>query len=160
MNEPTPTGGLREQRVADDHGVRGTGRARAGSARCSTDCWSRCPTGGAALLLRGDPGIGKTSMLDYVARRARAGDLAVSKPPCGVSRPAPVRVLRAHGVESEAVLPYTVLADLLLPLRPHFADLPSSQRRALETCFALVDADEPNPYAVCAGSLGVLAAAG
>ncbi|MFJ2829781.1 AAA family ATPase [Streptomyces sp. NPDC087263] len=159
MNEPTPTGGLREQRIADDHGVRvPVGRKR--ECALLDGLLESLPDRGAALLLRGDPGIGKTNLLDYVARRARAGDQAVSKPSCGASRQAPVRVLRAHGVESEAVLPYAVLADLLLPLRPHFADLPSSQRRALETCFALVDADEPNPYAVCAGTLHVLAAAG
>ncbi|MFC9843393.1 AAA family ATPase [Streptomyces sp. NPDC060223] len=159
MDEPTLTGGLREQRVADDRGVR-VPVGRENECALLDGLLESLPDRGAALLLRGDPGIGKTDMLDHVARRALAGDLAVPNSPCGASRQAAVRVLRAHGVESESVLPYTVLADLLLPLRRHFAGLPSSQRRALETCFALVDADGPNPYAVCAGTLGVLAAAG
>ncbi|MGW6058060.1 AAA family ATPase [Streptomyces sp. NPDC055189] len=101
------------------------------------------PDRGAALLLSGDPGIGKTTMLDYVEGRSRT------------------TVLRSRGLESEAVLPYIVLADLLLPLRRYFAELPPSQRRALEASLALADATaEPNPYAVCAGALGVLAIAG
>ncbi|MEU1183843.1 AAA family ATPase [Streptomyces sp. NPDC005820] len=100
------------------------------------------PDRGAALLLCGDPGIGKSMLLEYAAQRGRA------------------QVLRARGVESEAVLPYAVLAEVLLPLRKHFAELPASQRRALEACFALSDATGPDLYAVCAGALGVLAAAG
>ncbi|MHB9757343.1 helix-turn-helix transcriptional regulator [Streptomyces sp. BYX5S] len=104
------------------------------------------PDRGAALLLRGEPGIGKSTLLDDAAARAATG--------CGT------RVLRARGVESEAVLPYTVLADLLLPLRAFFKEVPPAQCRALEGCLALADVAAPNPYAVCAGALGVFAAAG
>ncbi|MBM2614005.1 AAA family ATPase [Actinoplanes sp. LDG1-06] len=96
---------------------------------------------GAALMLWGDPGVDKTTLLDYTA--ARAGG----------------PVLRARGVESEAVLPYATLADLLVPLRRHFRDIPAVQREALEGCLALADNDAPNPYAVCAAALNVLAAA-
>ncbi|MEV2227894.1 AAA family ATPase [Streptomyces phaeochromogenes] len=97
---------------------------------------------GAALLLWGDTGIGKSMMLDHVARSSVA------------------ELLRTRGVESEAVLPYTVLADLLLPLRRYFTEVPTAQCRALEGCLALADVVDVNPYAVCAGALGVLAAAG
>ncbi|WP_405864104.1 AAA family ATPase [Streptomyces sp. NBC_00005] len=96
---------------------------------------------GAALLLRGDPGIGKSMLLDYVAGRASA------------------RVLRARGIESEADLPYAVLAELLLPLREYLSAIPAAQCGALEGCLALTDVGDQNPYAVCAGALGVLAAA-
>ncbi|WP_405926673.1 LuxR C-terminal-related transcriptional regulator [Streptomyces sp. NBC_00035] len=193
MNEPTLRGGLREEWVADGYGVRvPVGRER--ECALLDGLLDSLPDRGAALLLRGDPGIGKTNMLDYVAWRAHGRNLpergggagAVRAQPerwsesepvrarpergiesepiraqhaCGAVSQA-IRVLRTRGVESEAVLPYTVLADLLLPLRSHFAELPSTQRRALETCFALMEADEPNPYAVCVGTLGVLAAAG
>lgn len=105
------------------------------------------PDRGAALLLCGEPGIGKSTLLDYVAGRAGARVLRS-------------RVLRARGIESEAALPYTVLADLLLPLRKYFAEVPVAQCSALEGCLALADVTDPNPYAVCAGALGVLAAAG
>lgn len=100
------------------------------------------PGRGAALLLGGDPGIGRSTLLDYAATRSRA------------------RVLRTRGVEAEVVLPYSVLGDLLLPLRTYFAALPPCQGRALEASLALADASaEPNPYAVCAATLGVLTAA-
>ncbi|MFJ8105892.1 AAA family ATPase [Streptomyces sp. NPDC096132] len=100
------------------------------------------PDRGAALLLPGDPGIGKSALLEHTARRSHA------------------RVLQARGVESEAILPYAVLAEVLLPLREHFVELPAPQRRVLEACFGLSEATGPDPYAVCAGALGVLAAAG
>ncbi|MCQ4213796.1 AAA family ATPase [Streptomyces longispororuber] len=143
MGEPTRPGGPRGASTADHRASRAqspVGR----DAECAllVGLLQSLSDRGAALLVLGDPGIGKSTLLDYVAGCARH------------------RILRARGVESEAVLPYTVLADLLLPLRPYFAELPSIQRRALETCFALVEADEPNPYAVCAATLGVLAAAG
>ncbi|WP_250037737.1 AAA family ATPase [Paractinoplanes maris] len=96
---------------------------------------------GTALLLWGDPGVGKTTLLDHVARRAGT------------------RVLRARGVESEAVLPYATLADLLIPLRAHFGALPAVRRDALEGALALSD-KEAFPYAVCTAALAVLAAAG
>jgi DNA-binding CsgD family transcriptional regulator len=57
------------------------------------------------------------------------------------------------------VLPYAALADLLIPLRGHFAELPAVQRDALAGSLALADTDTPNPYAVCAAALNVLAAA-
>lgn len=101
------------------------------------------PQRGGALLLSGEPGIGKTTVLRHAAARCRD-----------------TRVLWARGVESEAVLPYAVLADVLLPLRRHFGELPPAQRRAVEGCLTLADVAEPNQYAVCAGALGVLAAAG
>ena len=49
------------------------------------------------LVIRGDPGIGKTALLDYAARRADA-----AAGPDGVG----MRVIRVCGVESEAELPF------------------------------------------------------
>ncbi|MDX2649539.1 AAA family ATPase [Streptomyces sp. PA03-1a] len=121
-------------------GLRLFGRAR---ERAELDgLLAGLPERGGAVLLTGEPGVGKSELLAYAAR-GHAG-----------------RVLRARGVESEAVLPYSVLADVLLPLRAHFAELPPPQRRALEGCLALSEPAEPTLYAVCSGALGVLAAAG
>ncbi|WP_435859518.1 AAA family ATPase, partial [Streptomyces neyagawaensis] len=109
--------------------------------------------GGAALLLWGEPGIGKTALLDYAAERAAAG----------TSGSAPVTLLRARGIETETVLPFATLGDLLMPYSSLFRELPGAQRAALESCLALGGdpADPPgNPYAACMGALNVLAALG
>ena len=55
---------------------------------------------GAALLLEGEPGIGKTALMD--AATSRAGGM---------------RVLRADGYEAESNIPYAPLQRLLIPLR-------------------------------------------
>jgi DNA-binding CsgD family transcriptional regulator len=96
------------------------------------------PRGG-ALVLTGEPGIGKTALLDYAAD-AVSSDI----------------VLRTRGVESETVLPFAALADVLLPLRGHLASLPNAQRVALEVCLALSVGPMPDTYAVCAGALSLL----
>ena len=54
---------------------------------------------GGALLLRGEPGIGKSELLGYAAGRA-----------------ADYRVLKATGVESETELPFSGLAELCNPV--------------------------------------------
>ena len=66
---------------------------------------------------------------------------------------------RARGEESEAVLAFATLADLLRPLREKFAELPQAQRQALEVCLALSSGPAAGPLAACAGALGVLASA-
>jgi DNA-binding CsgD family transcriptional regulator len=96
--------------------------------------------GGAALVV-GDAGVGRTALLEDVARTAP-------------------RTLWVRGVDAEVALPYAAVADLLLPLRRHFARLPAVQRDALQVAMALASGPTPNPLAVCAGALGVLSAAG
>ena len=63
-------------------------------------------------------------------------------------------------MEAETVLPFAAAADLLTPLRAYFPAVPPSQRRALEVALALADGPPPSTLAICAGALGVLAAAG
>ena len=98
--------------------------------------------GGASGVVLGEPGIGKTALLREVARHYRD------------------RVCWVRGDESEAVLPFAAAADLLTPFRSVLGSLPCAQRQALEVALALADGPPPNPLAVCAGALGVLAAAG
>jgi ATP/maltotriose-dependent transcriptional regulator MalT len=102
-------------------------------------------TGGAGQIV-GEAGIGKTSLLSQVAREAAADGLA--------------RVIWLHGLESEAVLPFAVAADLLIPLVDKFGELPATQRQALEVALALDTGPAPSRLAACSGALGVLAAAG
>jgi tetratricopeptide (TPR) repeat protein len=101
--------------------------------------------GGAAALIMGEAGIGKTALLSHVGHVA--------------SKRAGLRVLRAHGEESEAVLAFAVIADLLLPLREKFAELPRMQRQALEVRLALSSGPAAGPLAACTAALGVLASA-
>ena len=98
--------------------------------------------GAAAGVVAGEAGIGKTALLHSLERRSEA----------------PVRWLR--GIEAEAVLPFAAAADLLTPLQPYFPAVPSSQRRAIEVALALADGAPPSTLAICAGALGVVAAAG
>ncbi len=88
--------------------------------------------------------MGKTSLLGFVADCAKRHD---------------ARVLTARGIESEAVLPFAAITDLLWPLQEHFATLPAIQREALEVCLALSAGPPRGPLAACAGALGVLTAA-
>ncbi len=100
--------------------------------------------GGGAVTILGEPGMGKTSLLGFVADCARLKEL-------------PVHTLR--GMESEAVLPFAAITDLLWPLRAHLEGLPAVQREALEVCLALSAGSTTGPLAACAGALGVLASA-
>jgi ATP/maltotriose-dependent transcriptional regulator MalT len=100
--------------------------------------------GGGAVVVFGEPGMGKSSLLKFVAEYANGQDVSV-------------RTLR--GIESEAVLPFAAIADLLLPMLEHLTTLPAIQREAVEVCLALSARPPHRPLAACAGTLGVLAAA-
>jgi hypothetical protein len=69
---------------------------------------------GAALLVRGEPGIGKSTLVAASRRAEEAGML----------------VLRTTGVQSEAQLPFAGLHQLVLPVLDHADGLPKPQRAA------------------------------
>lgn len=98
--------------------------------------------GGAAGVVLGEPGIGKTALLRDVARASEH------------------QVSWVRGDESEAMLPFAAATDLLTPFRAVFRNLPCAQRQALEVALALADGPPPSPLAVCTGALGALAAVG
>ena len=79
-------------------------------------------THGQALVLRGEPGIGKSRLLAEAAREARERGMAV---------------LTATGVQSEAHLPFAGLHQLLRPVRERAVELPPNQRQALVTSLAV-----------------------
>src|SRR5688500_13718531 len=95
-----------------------------------------------ALLIRGEPGIGKTSLL--LDARTKAEDL---------------RVLVARGIEAESELPFSGLADLVGPLLDLRERLPSAQSMALGQALALEAGGTPARFAVPAALLGLLATA-
>ncbi|MEZ0068678.1 DNA-binding CsgD family transcriptional regulator [Streptacidiphilus sp. MAP12-20] len=99
-----------------------------------------------ALVLRGEPGIGKTALLGHAV--ARAGERGLS-------------VLRAAGVEAESDLPFAALQLLLAPALGGLSALPAPQRQALERAFGLAEPDAAGPAGsrllVGLGVLGLLA---
>src|SRR3954468_17026138 len=97
---------------------------------------------GGALVVHGEAGIGKTTLLDALVERA--GDR--------------VTALRASGVETEAELAFCALADLLAPLHAALGALPGAQRAALESALALGPVAPGERLAVSVATLGVLRA--
>ena len=95
-----------------------------------------------SLVLRGEAGVGKTALLEYLVDGA--GD---------------VRVLRAVGVESEMELAYAGLHQLCGPLLDRLEPLPGPQRQALETVFGLSAGTAPNQFLVGLAVLSLLSEA-
>jgi DNA-binding CsgD family transcriptional regulator/tetratricopeptide (TPR) repeat protein len=98
--------------------------------------------GGGGLVLRGEPGIGKTALVRYAEERADG-----------------MRILRAQGVESEAELAFSGLFELVRPVLQFTDRLPPVQADALRSAFALGGGSGHDRFAVAAATLGVLAAA-
>ena len=97
---------------------------------------------GRALVVRGEPGVGKTALLDYLARRA-SGCL----------------VARAAGVQSEMELAFAGLHQLCAPMLDDAESLPVPQREALRTAFGLSDGPAPDRFLVGLAVLGLLSEA-
>ncbi|MYW63358.1 AAA family ATPase [Streptomyces sp. SID8379] len=94
-----------------------------------------------ALVVRGEAGIGKSSLLAYA--ESVAGDLTQ---------------LRTHGIESETGLPYVGLADLFRPVTHQLERIPDRQAAALTSALALGPAVAQDRFAVAAGTLSLLGA--
>ena len=97
---------------------------------------------GRALVLRGEPGIGKSRLLAETARGARARGMAV---------------LSTTGVLSEAQLPFAGLHQLLRPVRGRAVELPALQRAALDAAFGLTHAVRPEHFRIAMAALDLVA---
>ena len=86
------------------------------------DLLARAEVDGACLVLSGEPGIGKTALLDETARTAAAGGFCV---------------LRAAGVEFLADLGFSTLSALLQPVQGRVDELEPPQREALVSVLGL-----------------------
>ena len=93
------------------------------------------------LVVRGEPGIGKSALLDDVERRAQ--DFVIA---------------RVAGVESEMELAYAALQQLCRPFRERVADLPAAQRDALNAAFGLSAGPPRDRYLVGLAVLQLMAA--
>src|ERR687897_1945037 len=92
---------------------------------------------GQVLVLRGEAGVGKTALLDYL-----------------LSGTSGCRVARAAGVESEMELPFAGLHQLCAPMLDGLGGLPGPQRDALDTALGLGSGAAPDRYLVGLAVLG------
>jgi DNA-binding CsgD family transcriptional regulator len=99
---------------------------------------------GGSLLLSGEPGVGKSALLDA------ADEIAVT---------AGTRVLRAAGAESE-VASFSGLNQLLLPLRDDFSRLDALQRNVLDAALGFSDGDAADRLVLHNAVLALLGQAG
>jgi len=91
------------------------------------------------LVVRGEPGVGKTALLDYLAGHA---------PGC--------RVVRAAGVHTEMQFAFAGLHQLCAPMLDHLGRLPVPQREALRTAFGISTGAAPNRFFIGLAVLDLL----
>ena len=92
------------------------------------------------LVLRGEPGVGKTALLDYAQ---------------AVAGPA-MQIIRIDCVESEMELSFAAVHQLLRPLLPALDLLPAPQRTALRVAFGMAEGGPPDRFLVGLAALGLL----
>src|SRR6266487_6680335 len=92
------------------------------------------------LVVRGEAGIGKTALLDYVETNA-----------------AGCRIARSAGAEAEMELLYAGLHQICGPFLDRLDRLPDPQRIALSTAFGLIGGDAPDRFMVGLAVLDLLA---
>jgi DNA-binding CsgD family transcriptional regulator len=91
------------------------------------------------LVLRGEAGVGKTALLDYLQERASG-----------------CRIAPAAGVESEMELAFAGLHQLCMPMLDRIAGLPGPQSVALGTAFGMDGGAAPDRFLVGLAVLGLL----
>src|SRR5215469_10444446 len=91
------------------------------------------------LVMRGEAGVGKTALLEYVAGRARG-----------------CRLARVTGVQSEMELAFAGLHQLCAPMLSRAECLPVPQREALRTAFGLAEGLPPDRFLVGLAVLSLL----
>jgi predicted ATPase len=92
-----------------------------------------------ALVLRGEPGVGKTALLEYVVERASEWHVA-----------------RVVGVQSEIELAFAGLHQLLAPMLDRLDGLPGPQRDAVRTAFGVSPGAPPDRFFVALAVLSLL----
>ncbi len=91
------------------------------------------------LVLCGEPGVGKTALLDYAINSASG-----------------FRIARAVGVESEMELAFAALQQLCAPMLDRLERLPGPQQDALSVAFGLRAGDAPDRFLVGLAVLSLL----
>ncbi|HEX5191913.1 MAG TPA: BREX system ATP-binding domain-containing protein [Solirubrobacteraceae bacterium] len=96
----------------------------------------------AVLVVRGEAGVGKTALLQYLAEQASG-----------------CRLIRVAGIESEMELAFAGLHQLCAPMLDRLDAVPGPQRDALRVSFGLQDGAAPNRFLVALAVLSLLAEA-
>ena len=94
----------------------------------------------AVLVIRGEPGVGKSALLRYCVRQASG-----------------FRVARCVAIESEMELPFAGLHQLCAPMLTRLGRLPAPQRDALSTAFGLSSGAPSDRFLVALAALSLLA---
>ena len=94
------------------------------------------------MVVYGEPGVGKTALLEYAVEAAQE-----------------FRVARTAGVEGEIQLAYAALQQLCSPILGLREPLPDPQRNALAVAFGLSSGQAPNPFLVGLAVIGLLSEA-
>jgi len=97
---------------------------------------------GGVLVVHGEPGVGKTALLEYTVAAARR-----------------FRIARTSGVEAEMELPFAAVQQLCSPFFELRERLPDPQQHGLDVAFGLSTGPAPNPFLVGLAILGLLAEA-
>jgi len=97
---------------------------------------------GAVLVVHGDPGVGKTALLEYAAEAGQD-----------------FRVVRTAGVQGEEELDYAALQQLCAPILELGKDLPGPQHEALGVAFGRSAGHPPSPFLVGLAALSLLSEA-
>ncbi|GAB3465177.1 LuxR family transcriptional regulator [Streptomonospora sediminis] len=108
---------------------------------------------GAALLICGGPGIGKTALLDHACEAARTPAAGHSRPPQDAVGLQGAMVLSAAGTEPESALDFAGLQRLLRPVADRIAGLPAQQAAAIGQALETGRVAESDRFPL---SLGVL----
>src|SRR4051794_37145683 len=114
---------------------------RAAEVETLTSLLDGIERGGGALVLRGDPGIGKSRLVVQAEVLARERN---------------VKVLRTTGVQSETHVAFSGLHRLLRPVRDNAASLPPAHRAVLDAAFGLTDKAAPGHFRLAMAVLDLL----
>ena len=102
---------------------------------------ARAAADGGSLLLAGEPGVGKTALLQAAADYAMI---------------AGTRVVRAEGVEFETTGVFSGLSQILIPLSAGLEMLLPAHRDTLAVVLGVAEGDQPKPPQVAQAALNLI----
>jgi hypothetical protein len=108
-----------------------------------TELIGKATKAGQALVVIGDPGMGKSALLGAAQDAARAAGF---------------RVLTTTGVESEAQLPFAGLHQILRPVLRSASQLRPAHHTALQAAFGLAEGPRPELFQIALAAVNLLAA--